>query len=138
MTSSAPVRILVRILWGICFLLILFWVSYSVVADYSYGAVSGTYTLTLNGETSTLILNKDRSFQQELSRNGKVERTQGSWRRLGEGGVVFSKEFLKVSGQEVRPDGQADGEVKKRFGLFLSIDLNPDPGGPVFHKQSFR
>jgi hypothetical protein len=111
---------------------------YCVAADYSYGAVSGTYTLSLTGETSTLILNKDRSFQQELSRDGKVERTQGSWRRLGEGGVVFSKEFLKVSGQEVRPDGQADGEVRKRLGLFLSIAFNPDPGGPVFRKKLFR
>lgn len=51
---------------------------------------------------------------------------------------MFSKEFLKVSGQEVRPDGQVDGEVRKRLGLFLSIALNPDPGGPVFRKKLFR
>src|ERR1700733_14315567 len=93
----------VRVAAGLLLLILVFWVWYCVAADYSYGAVSGTYTLSLNGEMSTLILNKDRSFQQELSRDGKVERTQGSWRRLGEGGVVFSKEFLKVSGQEVRP-----------------------------------
>ncbi len=134
MTSPAPVRML----GGILLLAILFWVWYSVAADYSYGAVSGTYAFSLNGETSTLILNKDRSFKQELSREGKVERTQGSWRRLGEGGVVFSKEFLKVSGQEVRPDGQVDGEVRKRLGLYLSVALNPDPGGPVFRKKLFR
>jgi hypothetical protein len=127
----------VRTGWAILLAIVLFWGWYYIAADYSYGAVSGTYTLSLNGEKSTLILNQDRSFQQELSRDGKVERTQGTWRRLGQGGVVFSKEFLKVSGQEVRPDGQADGEVKKKLGLFLSIRLNPDPGGPVLHKQPF-
>lgn len=127
-----------RVAAGLLLLILVSWVWYCVAADYSYGAVSGTYTLSLNGETSTLILSKDRGFQQELSRNGKVERTQGSWRRLGEGGVVFSKEFLKVSGQEVRPDGQADGEIRKRLGLFPSIALNPDPGGPVFRKKLFR
>lgn len=85
---------------------------YCVAADYSYGAVSGTYPLSLNGEVSTLILNKDRSFQQELSRDGKVERTQGSWRRLGEGGVVFSKEFLKVSGHPMaRPTAKLEKDL---------------------------
>lgn len=124
MKLTAPVRVA----GGLLLLIVTFWVWYCVAADYSYGAVSGTYIFRLNGETSTLILGNDRSFQQELSRDGKVERTQGSWRRLGEGGVVFSKEFLKVSGQEVRPDGQADGEVKKRLGLFLSIHLKPGSG----------
>ena len=127
-----------RVAGGLLLMIGVFWVWYCVAADYSYGAVSGTYTLRLNGETSTLILDKDRTFQQELSRDGKVERAQGNWRRLGEGGVVFSKELLKVSGQEVRPDGQADGEVRKRLGLFLSIAFNPDPGGPVFRKKLFR
>jgi hypothetical protein len=52
--------------------------------------------------------------------------------------VVFSKEFQKLSGQETRPDGQADGEVKKSNGLFISIAFHPDPTGPVFHKKLFR
>jgi hypothetical protein len=123
---------------AILLLIALFWGWYSVAANYSYGAVSGTYRFRLNGEESTLVLNVNRSFHQELKHDGSVEHAQGTWRRLGEGGVVFSKEFLKVSGQETRPDGQADGEVKKRLGLFLSIAFNPDPGGPVFHKELFR
>src|SRR5579859_3203035 len=71
-----------------------------------------TRSMASTSPRQTLFLNKDQSFQQELSRDGKVERTQGSWRRLGEGGVVFSKEFLKVSGQEIRPDGQAAPESR--------------------------
>ncbi len=116
------------------------WIWYMIAADYSYGAVAGTYAFQSNGETSTLVLKKDRSFQQELTRQGKIERTQGSWRRIGEGGVVFSREFLGVTGQEVRPDGQADGEVQKSFfGLFLSIVFEPGrDNGPRFHKKLFR
>jgi hypothetical protein len=111
---------------------------YSIASNYDYGAVSGTYSLQLNGEESSLVLKRDRSFQQELKHDGRVEQSQGTWRRIGEGGVVFSKEFLKVPGQVTRPDGQADGEVKKSLGLFMSIALTPDPGGPVFHKKLFR
>lgn len=128
-----------RVALGILLSIILFWVWYSVAADYGYQAVSGTYILQRGDETSTLVLRPDHSFQQELSRPGQVERAQGSWRRIGEGGIVFSKEFLKVTGQEVRPDGQADGEVRKRcLGLLLSINLDPGPNGPTFHKKLLR
>jgi hypothetical protein len=124
---------------GILLSMILFWVWYSVAADYGYAAVSGTYILQGGDETSTLVLRPDHSYRQELSRQGNVERARGSWRRIGEGGIVFSKEFLRVAGQEVRPDGQADGEVKKRcLGLLLSINLNPSPNGPTFHKKLLR
>ena|SRR6202035_1176614 len=126
----------VRVTGGILLLILVFWVWYSVAADYGYSAVSGTYTFRLNGEASTLVLRKDHTFQQELTHQGRVERAQGNWRRIGEGGVVFSKEFLRVSGQEVRPDGEADGEVQKRFlGLFLSIRFNPEPNGPSFYRK---
>jgi hypothetical protein len=128
----------VRISGLIIILIAVLWTWYMVAADYGYGAVSGTYVLRHDGEQSTLILKKDRSFQQVLNRQGKTERVQGRWRRVGEGGVVFSKEFLKLTGQEVRADGQADGKVRKQcLGLFLSINFEPDPGGPMFHKRFF-
>ena len=117
------------------FLLLIIWGWYSAAANYDYKAVSGIYSVRLNGEASTLFLKDNRSFQQELTREGRVEHAQGTWRRIGEGGVVFSKEFLTLSGQEVRADGQADGEIKKRIGLFLSIAFRPDVGGPVFKKK---
>lgn len=73
-------------------------VWYSIAANYDYGAVSGTYSLRNDRDESTLVLRKDRSFQQELKHDERVERAQGTWRRVGEGGVVFSKEFLKLPG----------------------------------------
>jgi hypothetical protein len=108
---------------------------YWVVADYGYSAVSGTYILRTNGETSTLLLRKDRSYEQELVHDGKTNHARGNWYRFGEGGIAFSKEFLKMPGQEAKADGEVYGNVRKAYGLFFSIVFNPDPGGPVFHKK---
>jgi hypothetical protein len=117
-----------------------FSIWYWVAADYSYSAVAGTYTFQSNGETSTLILRKDQSFQQVLSRQGKVEHTQGSWQRIGEGGVVFSKEFLSVGHVQVESDGFTYGQVQKSFfELIPSIVLGQDRDHCArFHIQFFR
>ena len=133
---NPKMQVSIRWISGILFLIsaLVFW--YIIAADYGYGAVSGEYIFRGNGEISILVLNHDRTFLQEVSRAGKIERAQGNWRRIGEGGVVFSREFLKLAGQEVRPDGQADGEIRKRFlGLFFSIRFEPDFGGPTFNKR---
>jgi hypothetical protein len=128
----------VRTIGGIVLLLILFLIWYSVAADYSYGSVSGSYSFRINGEESILVLRKDQSFQQEVKSDGRLERSQGTWRRIGEGGVVLSKSFMKLPGQEIRPDGQVYGVIRKRFGLFPSIVFDPNPGGPVFRKTILR
>ena len=136
MKVSKPVRII-----GWVFLsLAAFWIWYMVAADYSYSAVAGTYIFQANGEKSTLILRKDQSFLQVLTRQGKVERTQGSWRRIGEGGVVFSKEFLPIGNVQVSSDGSTYGVVQKYFfELIPSIVLGENRDhGPVFHIQLFR
>jgi len=117
--------------------IVVFWVWCMVAADYGYGAVSGTYTLRREGESSTLVLRRDRSFQQESSHAGKNVRSQGTWRRFGEGGVAFSREFLKLSGQEIGDNGEVYGNVGKSFlGLRLWIAFEPDKGGPrLFRKM---
>jgi len=124
--------------WAVLIVL-LFWVWYVWAADYGYTALSGTYTFSRSGQQSTLVLFSSRVFHQELSHSGTVERAEGTWRRIGEGGVVFSKEFLKVAGQRVRQDGQADGQVIKSVGgLFVSIVFEGNNGDLAFHKKVFR
>jgi hypothetical protein len=125
---------------GIVFLLLLVigWVWYCIAANYDYSAVSGTYYYQGDGVTSTLVLKEDRSFQQELTQNGKIEHAHGSWRRIAEAGVAFSKDFLIVPGQEIRPTGERDGYFDKSWGLFLWLALDPEYGGPIFHKKLFR
>lgn len=124
---------------GIVLVLALLWCWYMVAADYSYESLSGTYMFHGDGESSTLVLWKDQSFDQDLTRNGKTVHVRGTWRRVGEGGVVLSKDFLKVKGQETRSDGQADGEIEKRFGgLFPSIRFEPQFSGPKFNRRLFQ
>ncbi len=101
--------IFLRVSCGIFLAIALFFLWYSVASDYGYRALSGTYSFASNGESATLVLKSDHSFQQELSNHGKVERATGTWRRFGEGGVAFSKEFLTVPGQELGQDGTPYG-----------------------------
>ena len=123
---------------GAILILAFLWCWYALAADYSYRAVAGKYMYHGDGESSTLVLMRDRSFQQDLNRDGKHVHVQGTWRRIGEGGVVFSKEFLKVKGQEVRSDGEADGQIEKRFAGFLpSIRFEPQFSGPKFNRRPF-
>ncbi len=74
-------------------------------------------TVAENGETSILVLKPDHSFQQELSEQGEVKRATGTWHRMGEGGIGFSKEFLAVSGQEADADGSAYADIHKDSGF---------------------
>lgn len=96
---------------------------YWVASDYSDGVVSGTYHFSQNGETSTLVIKPDHSFKQVLNHSGKTEHAEGKWHRVGEGGISFSKEFLRVSGQELDSDGTAFSDVHKALGFWVSLPL---------------
>ena len=109
------------------------------MADYSYCAVSGVYKAEGGGATSILRLNDDLTFKQETHRGDETLRARGTWRRIGEGGIVFSKEFLRANGESARADGQVDGEVVKRFGFFFTIPIQSSGGGGrVFYKRPFQ
>jgi hypothetical protein len=99
-------------------------VWYSMASNYGEGVVSGAYNLAQNGEVSTLILKRDHSFQQELIRSGNVQRAAGTWRRIGESGIAFSKEFLLISGQEPGADGTTYGDIHKAFGFRVYLTLS--------------
>jgi hypothetical protein len=139
-TNRGVTRVaMVRLACGAVLLGLVFWVWYCWAADYGYAAVAGTYVFGDDGQQSTLILLDNRVFEQERRLSGTVERIHGTWRRVGEGGVVLSKEFLKVPGQKVRADGQADGRIEKSFGgFFMSVVFEGDERGPIFRKRAFR
>ena len=71
-----------------------------VASDYSDAAVSGTYKLVYNGMESTLVLHPDHCFRQEVGGTGGIQKADGTWRRVGEGGVAFSREFLTLPGEQ--------------------------------------
>jgi hypothetical protein len=115
-----------------------FFIWYSIAANYEYDALVGTYVFHGNGEICTLYLNSDQTFAEELNRSGHIQKTEGQWRRYGEAHMSFSKEFLRIPGEEMNSAGQAHGEFRKTLGIFPSLVLAPLPGGPTFHRKLFR
>jgi hypothetical protein len=108
---------------------------YYIAANYDYQALSGTYVYWTNNESCVLRLYPNRTFVQEVSSKGQVQRAQGYWNRFGEAHVSFSGEFLKLPGQDFDASGQSHGEFEKILGLFPKLSLAPIPGGPRFHKR---
>jgi hypothetical protein len=99
-------------------------VIWGVVAmDYGDSAAAGTYRFERSGESSTLVLNPDHTFRQTRRLGSNEQRSEGTWRRLGEGGISFSKEFLVVTGDEPEPDGTTYSDMHKALGLFTSLRL---------------
>jgi len=92
-----------------------------IASDYGDGMASGIYHFAENGETSTLVLKPDHTFQQELSVRGESRVATGTWRRNGQSGIAFSREFLLVSGQEPGADGIAYAHMHKDFGFFVAL-----------------
>jgi len=123
---------------GMALIIILFWVWYSVASNYDYAALAGTYVFHGNGETCTLYLRPDRTFVQELSHSGEIQKSQGNWYRYGQAHVSFSNEFLKLSGEEMNADGQAHGQFEKTLGIFPTLVVAPLPNGPEFHRRLFH
>ena len=86
----------------VCLLLIVVAVGwFAIASDYGDSVAVGTYHLRQGGESSNLILKADHTFQQNVTHNGVTQRCEGEWRRIGEGGLAFSKQFLPVIGQEL-------------------------------------
>ena len=91
--------------------------------DYGDSVAAGTYSFKGDGETSALTLNSDHTFRQTRKRAGDERQAEGTWRRVGQGGISFSKEFLVVAGDEPEPDGTTFCDMHKFLGLFPSLRL---------------
>jgi hypothetical protein len=89
---------------GIIALFALFCVWFSIASNYDYDALRGTYTYKNANVSSTLVLHADRTFSQQLTDGGKTVSASGTWNRIGEGGVTFSADFLRLPGQQSSAD----------------------------------
>jgi hypothetical protein len=111
------------------------WFWYVIASDYSYKALSGNYDLNLNGEDLRLALHEDGTFQQTLDDHGIRKSSTGTWRRIGEGGVVFSSVFFNTPGREAVKSGEVYGDFRKVLGLFITIHINHSADDPVYQKR---
>ena len=121
--------------WLLAIFLVLFCWGYFAL-DYSDGAFAGTYKPS--DSSWKVVLAKDHSFYEEIGSGPTTVPARGTWRRLGEARIVFSREFIPLPGQEVYRDGQSYGQIERTFGLFISMHLDPQEGGPVLRKRLFR
>jgi hypothetical protein len=122
---------------------------YCIAADYSYAMLAGTYTFSGDGVRSKLLLKPDQTFHQEVWTSTTHESTSGTWRRVGEGGVSFSIEFLRIPGaktflEEFGPVGDGTEEDREFFGTFEKIGgvyprllINANPPQVIFHRKLF-
>jgi hypothetical protein len=123
---------------GILLSIVVFCAWWDVYANNDYGALAGAYVFDENGEKCTLYLRPDRTFEQELSRSGEIQKAQGHWHRYGQAHVSFSNEFLKLSGEDMNASGEAHGQFDKTLGIFPTLTLAPLPNGPRFHRRLFH
>lgn len=95
------------------------------IAAFNYGdeVAVGTYHFAHTNVTCELILKPDHSFVEGLKSGAYSDRAEGSWRRVGEGGISFSNSFLAVPGEVIEPDGTTFADMHKVLGLFVRLHL---------------
>jgi hypothetical protein len=114
------------------------WFGYIWVADYGDGAASGTYQAIADGQRTTLVLRPDHTFQQTQVGSRITVQGEGTWRRLGEGGLVFSGTILPLPNQRLMPNGDAYATLNKTAGIwppFISLDSTTT--APIYRKSLF-
>lgn len=116
--KSLPIAI--KALVALAFIWLSFVLWFAAASDFSDSVFCGTYKLDQDNEKSTLTLKADHTYHQELSSSGGTRTASGTWRKSGEGGVAFSREFIVLTAQELDADGTSYGEIHKTLGLFAS------------------
>ena len=128
--------------------LVLFCVWFNIASDYDPPRLAGTYTFHDADLSTFLKLKADETFTQTLTTNGETKSAQGTWRRIGEGGVVFSGQFLRLPGQRSYADSPGSdeaswphpefgGEFHKILTVYPEIWLEGVPAGVTLHRKLF-
>jgi len=115
-----------------------FWFGYIWIADYGDGVASGTYEALADGQETTLVLRPDHTFHQTRVSSGVPVHGDGTWRRIGEGGLVFSGAVLALPHQRLMPNGDAYATLNKTAGIwppFISLDSTTT--APIYRKSLF-
>jgi hypothetical protein len=128
--------------------LVLFCVWFNIASDYDPPRLAGTYTFHDANLSTVLKLKADETFTQTLTTKGQTKSAQGTWRRIGEGGVVFSGEFLRLPGQRSyadspgsieasNPHPEFGGEFHKILTIYPEVWLDGVPAGVALHRKLF-
>lgn len=99
--------------------------------------IVGTYAGDEEGVRSTLVLKQDHTFEQTISRLADVKHAEGKWITRENGDIVFSREFLKTSGEALRDHETASAWDPRGSNLQIQIEMASPSGAPTFRKKQF-
>jgi hypothetical protein len=95
----------------------------------------GTYAGDEPGVSAMLTLGSDNSFVQEVTRAGISAHAQDTWTMGNDGEIVFSKAFLKTSGEPLQDDESAIVENPQQTNLQVVIKTTSKSGTPEFSRN---
>jgi hypothetical protein len=84
-----------------------------------------------------LVLRSDHTFEQTIITLGNRKQAKGSWSVSTSGDILFSKDFLKTSGEALGSDETATAWDPKGSNLQIQIAKTDNAGVPTFRKRQF-
>jgi hypothetical protein len=123
---------------GFLVVVAIFWFGYIWIADYGDAVASGTYEAVVDGQKSILLLRPNHTFHQIRVVGGVSAEANGTWSRIGEGGLVFSGGMLVIPRQRLMPNGDGYATLYKTGGIwppFISLDSTET--SPILRKSLF-
>jgi hypothetical protein len=76
-------------------------------------------------------------FEQTISRLADAKHAEGKWITRENGDIVFSREFLKTSGEALRDHETASAWDPRGSNLQIQIEMASPSGAPTFRKKQF-
>jgi hypothetical protein len=112
--------------------------DYRRVDPTSKDMLFGTYTGDEEGVPATLVLREDHTFEQKVSHLNIEKHSKGTWSINNSRDLVFSRAFLKTSGEMLQDDETASADLNlKGGGLSIEVATTSRSGVPTFHKKQF-
>jgi len=82
------------------------------------------------------LVREDHTFEQTVSHLGMEKHSEGTWSLSKSGDVLFSRGFLKTSGEALQKDETASADLNLRgSGLSIEVAMTSKSGVPTFRKK---
>lgn len=98
-------------------------------------SITGTYAGDEGGSAATLVIRQDHTFEQTVTHAGWTRHAQGTWSLGANGDTLFSRDFLKTSGEPLTADETASAAGPKGSNLQIEVGVNLSAAQPVFSKH---
>lgn len=97
--------------------------------------IAGKYAGDEEGVLATLVMKNDHTFDQEVTNSGVTRHAHGTWSVRENGDILFSRDFLKASGEALTSSEIASAWDPKGSNLQIQVAVDPSFAQPVFRKR---